>query len=107
MVPEEDIANTSSTPALRACIAFQVERTAALFREGESLIPALRGRLRLEIQWVVNGGKSALEKIRENEFDVLGKSNNLNVKDYARNFMTSLRMTLFERGRTERCRTSH
>ncbi len=96
---DEDIAGKIFSPAFHDCMAFQVERTTELFREGARLIPLLNGRLRLEIQWVINGGNAALRKIKENEFDVLRKSNNLTAKDYALNFMNSLFMTIFSKGR--------
>lgn len=89
-VSEEDIANKCVTPHLRDLMAFEVERTSTLFCNGEALIPMLTGRLRIEIQWVLNGGNTVLRKIKENDFDVIQKSNNLRKMDVMYNFFAAL-----------------
>ncbi|HET7153091.1 MAG TPA: squalene synthase HpnC [Candidatus Kapabacteria bacterium] len=89
-VPEEDIAGKRFTPAFRDLLAFEVDRTSRLFQEGEKLIPMLKGRLKTEIQWVVNDGKSVLKKITSNDFDVLRKSNRLTAADHIFNLAKAL-----------------
>jgi len=76
-VSEDDIAKKLYTANFRDLIAFEVSRTYELFKEGEKIIPLLQGRLRTEIGWVINDGKSVLEKITLNDFDVLIKNNRL------------------------------
>lgn len=53
-------------------MAFQVERTEAIFREGKKLLPSLRGRFGFEIRLTWLGGMTILKKIRQangNVFD--------------------------------------
>lgn len=81
-VSEDDIANKRFIPKFRELMAFEVSRTSQLFNEGEKLVPLLKGRLKTEIQWVVNDGKNVLKKITLNDFDVLRKNNRLTAVDH-------------------------
>lgn len=91
-VHEEDIAKKLYTVDFRGLLSFEVDRTSALFKEGENLIPLLKGRLKTEIQWVVNDGKSVLKKITLNDFDVLRKNNRLTAVDHIFNLAKALVM---------------
>ena len=91
-VGEEDIAKKLYTVNFRDLLAFEVNRTSALFEEGEHLIPLLKGRLKTEIQWVVNSGKCVLKKITLNDFDVLRKNNRLTAVDHMFNLAKALAM---------------
>lgn len=69
-VSDHDIAQHELSPAWRALMAFEVERARAMLRSGLPLVRMLRGRLRLEIAMVVQGGLRILEKIDRIEADV-------------------------------------
>ncbi|HTA36276.1 MAG TPA: squalene synthase HpnC [Solirubrobacteraceae bacterium] len=58
-------------PALRAVLAFEVERARALLWHGAPLIDELRGRERLAIAGFVAGGHAALDAIERARYDVL------------------------------------
>jgi squalene synthase HpnC len=57
--------------ALRAVLAFEVERARELLRAGEPLIGELRGRERVAIAAFVAGGHAALDAIERAGYDVL------------------------------------
>jgi squalene synthase HpnC len=74
-VSERDIAawqakTSRVTPAWRALLAFQVERTRALMLQGAPLARNLPGRLGWEIRLTVQGGLRVLEKIERADYDV-------------------------------------
>ncbi len=56
---------------LKGLVRYNVERTLEFFEEGRKLIPFLKGRLKYEIKWTIEGGESILKKISKNNFDVL------------------------------------
>jgi squalene synthase HpnC len=55
---------------LKELVGYNVERTHKLFFEGKKLIPYLKGRLKYEIKWTIEGGESILRKIEKNKFNV-------------------------------------
>ena len=70
-VSEADIAAGRATPAFRALLAFEVERTRALFAEGLPLARRLGGRARLDVILFSKGGIAVLDAIEAQWFDVL------------------------------------
>ncbi len=56
---------------LKALVKRNVERTRNLFDDGERLTGFLRGRLKFEVKWTILGGKSILDRIEKNDFEVL------------------------------------
>lgn len=76
-VDEATLRQRPATAAFRRLMAFEVDRTAALFDRSAALIPVLHGRLRVEIAWILASGRQVLTTIRGNDFDVLTKSNRL------------------------------
>jgi squalene synthase HpnC len=62
---------TDARQALRAVLAFEVERARGLLRAGAPLIGELRGRERLAIAAFVAGGHAALDAIERARYDVL------------------------------------
>lgn len=82
-IPEEDwkrfgvdksmFEKETASPALRECIRFQVDRTAALFRKGTPLSEHLPFPLSLEIRITRLGGETILEKIRQLNYDTLAR----------------------------------
>ena len=55
---------------LKELVRYNVERTYKLFEEGRKLIPFLKGRLKYEIKWTIEGGEAVLRKISKNDFNV-------------------------------------
>ena len=82
-LPAEDLARFGATtaelapramrddPALRAVVAFEVERAHALLDDGAPLVGELRGRERLAVAAFVAGGRAALRAIERARYDVL------------------------------------
>lgn len=82
-VSEEDLAACRLTPAWRALMAFQVERTRALLHSGAPLAHRLPGRVGLELRMVVQGGLRILERIERAGYDVFMNRPELGVRDWA------------------------
>ncbi len=55
---------------LKELVRYNVEKTHNLFAEGKNLIPFLKGRLKYEIKWTIEGGEAVLNKIKKNDFNV-------------------------------------
>jgi squalene synthase HpnC len=81
---EDDLRNESFTPAFRALLAFEVDQTRRLFREGYPLCSALGRDLRMEIRLVWMGGMRILERIEKNDYDVFHKRPQITAWDKAR-----------------------
>lgn len=67
---------------LRQLVKQNVEKTADLFIMGKNLFKYLSGRLKYEISWTVGGGEIILEKIRQNNYDVLNYRPSITTKDF-------------------------
>ena len=68
---EDDLMEAHYDGRFRDLMAALVERTRALFREGLRLIPAVRGRLRLDLRLFSLGGLAVLDAIEAIDYDVL------------------------------------
>jgi squalene synthase HpnC len=68
---ESDLAAPSAGPALRALMAFEVERAGRLLDEGAPLVGNLRGSARVAVAGYVAGGRAALAAITAAGHDVL------------------------------------
>jgi squalene synthase HpnC len=71
--PEEDLHGASSSPALRAVIAFEVARARDLLDAGAPLVAELHGRARLGVAGFAGGGRAALRAIEDAGYDVLAR----------------------------------
>jgi squalene synthase HpnC len=67
---EDLTARAASTP-LRALLAFECDRAAALLRSGAPLVASLHGRARVAVAGYVGGGIATLEAIAAANYDVL------------------------------------
>lgn len=67
---------------LRQLVKLNVEKTADLYIMGKNLFKYLNGRLKYEISWTVGGGEFILEKIRQNNYDVLNYRPSIKKKDF-------------------------
>lgn len=70
-VDEDAIARREATPAFRRCLAFQVERTRALFRTGLALVGEVPESFRTDLLLFTRGGWGILDRIRDAGYDTL------------------------------------
>ena len=70
-VTEPDLAAPVTGPQVRALIAYEVARAAALLDEGAPLVGTLRGAARLAVAGYLAGGRAALAAITASGHDVL------------------------------------
>ena len=82
-VAESELAGENAGASLRALMAFQINRTRALFAEGLPLIESMKGPLGREIRAIFRGGAAALESVERADYDVLKGSPRLNRRDKA------------------------
>jgi len=68
---EGELAAAHATPAVRAVLAFEVDRARGLIAAGLPLIGMLRGRARLGVAAFAAGGSAALDAIERAAYDVL------------------------------------
>ena len=68
---EENLAKGIVTPAFRGLMAFEVDRTRKLFREGAKLVDLVEGELRLDLRLFTQGGMAVLDAIERQDYDVL------------------------------------
>jgi squalene synthase HpnC len=67
----EQIAQNWCNAAVRQMVEFEVSRTAALFDEGDALLPLLDRSVRGQISLFVAGGRAVLRSIARQNFDTL------------------------------------
>jgi squalene synthase HpnC len=70
-VTEEQILEKRCDENYRNLIRFEVDRTEALFNEGDALLPMLRPAVRGQISLFSKGGRAVLEAIRRQNYDPL------------------------------------
>jgi squalene synthase HpnC len=68
---ERELSARSASPAVRAVLAFEVERARGLLTAGLPLIGMLSGRARLAVAAFAAGGSAALDAIERASYDVL------------------------------------
>jgi phytoene synthase len=93
-VPEEDLdrfagsrdalARRTATPGFRRLLAFEVERTRALFASGVRLAGLVDGRLAREVRVFVRGGVAILDRIAAVDYDVFAQRPTLSRATLAR-----------------------
>ncbi len=104
-IPEEDLARFGVTvedlkqhsggaggPEL---MAFEAERTRALFRRGKPLCTEVKGRLGLELRTIWLGGWRILERIEENGYDVFTRRPVISIADKIQIMVSALRRGRF------------
>lgn len=67
----EALESGCSTPGFQRLLAFEVERTRALFERGLGLVDLVSGRLRREVRLFARGGLAILDRIVAVDHDVL------------------------------------
>ncbi len=68
---EEDLAAGRVTDAFRSLLAFEIRRTRSLFDEGDALLALLPVRFRVEVALFSLGGRTVLDAIEAQGYDVL------------------------------------
>ena len=69
--PEADLLAATTTPALRAVVAFELARAAELLAAGRELTSGLGGWARLTIAGYVSGGQATVDAISRAQHDLL------------------------------------
>jgi squalene synthase HpnC len=70
-VTETDIAESRFTPRFADMMRFQVDRTRGYFARGAALLPMLPGRVRIDVDLFIRGGRVVLDAIERRRCDVL------------------------------------
>jgi len=70
-VTEDQLRQGRCDDAYRHAIAFEVDRTQALFDQGDALLPLLDDGIRPQVSLFGQGGKAILQAIRRQNFDTL------------------------------------
>jgi squalene synthase HpnC len=68
---ESDLLARRHSDEFRRLMAFELQRTREMFREGLRLIPLVSGRLRLDLRLFTLGGLAVLDEIERIDYDVL------------------------------------
>jgi len=68
---EDDLLARRQSDEFRRLMAFEVERTRRLFREGLRLVPLVSPRLRFDLKLFTLGGLAILDAIERTDFEVL------------------------------------
>jgi phytoene synthase len=78
---EEDLFNNIVNDRFCGLMAFQVQRTAELFVKGKPLLSMVGKDLSMELKLTWNGGTRILQKIHDQNYDVLTKRPTLSMLD--------------------------
>jgi phytoene/squalene synthetase len=81
-ITESAVFQGPATPPLRELIAYQVDRTWGLFREGQPLCDDVPRSLRRELRLVWLGGTQILKKIEKQKWDVWSHRPTLSKTDW-------------------------
>jgi squalene synthase HpnC len=71
-VERADLLADAASPALRATVARQVQRSTELLEMGHALLPRLSGWARVAVTGYVAGGRATSAALRAADYDVLG-----------------------------------
>lgn len=91
-IHENDIAQQICTPAWRALMTFEVNRSRAMLLAGAPLALRLPGRVGWELRLIVQGGLRILEKIEQVDYDIFRNRPQLTKKDWLLMGWRALRM---------------
>jgi len=70
-INEEQLRRGICTEEFRQCVRFEVDRTEAMFEEGDALLPLLSDVVRPQISLFGQGGRAILKAIRRQNYDTL------------------------------------
>ena len=80
---EEQLLDRSYSPAFKDLMCFQVDRTQQMFQEGQPLLSQVGKDLKMELRLTWKGGMKILNKIEEDEYNVLARRPALSLFDKA------------------------
>ena len=83
-VAEDDLWLPRATDELKRLIRFEVDRTEAMFAEGDALLPLLRPAVRRQVALFGAGGRAVLQAIRRQGYDTLARRPVLSARQKAR-----------------------
>jgi squalene synthase HpnC len=86
----EALTARAATPPFQALLAFEIERTRALFERGLALARMVDGRLRREVRLFAHGGMAILDRIAAVDYDVFARRPTLRRRDFARLLLRQL-----------------
>ncbi|ORX14251.1 hypothetical protein AWC27_20175 [Mycobacterium szulgai] len=89
-VRETDLDAACAAPGLKALMAFETRRAAALLESGVPVLNRVRGWARLAIAGYIAGGRATVAALRRNDFDVLATRARARRRDTARAAATLL-----------------
>jgi squalene synthase HpnC len=89
-VAVEDLDRSPATPALRALVAFEVERARRLLEDGAPLVGRIDGRARWAVAGFVAGGHAALDAVAAAGFDVTSHTPRPSGLRFARRLVSAL-----------------
>lgn len=69
-VDEAHLKQARSDPAMQALMDFQLQRAAAMLKQGSALGNTLKGRFGLELRMIIHGGAAVLGKLQQHHGDV-------------------------------------
>ena len=72
-VTEEQIARRSFDDNFRKLMAFQIERTRRIFRQGAELLNHLEGHAKVDVALFTRGGMAVLDAIEKQDYNVLAR----------------------------------
>ena len=72
-VSEEQLARRTFDDRFRRLMAFQVERTRRMFRQGAQLLPRIEGAAKVDVALFTRGGMAVLDAIEKQDYDVLAR----------------------------------
>ena len=72
-VSEDQIARRAFDDNFRKLMAFQVERTRRIFRQGAQLLDHLEGHAKIDVALFTRGGMAVLDKIEKQDYNVLAR----------------------------------
>jgi squalene synthase HpnC len=90
-VPDGDLDAPRSSPAVRALLAFETDRAAALLAEGAAVVGLLHGWARVAVAGYVAGGSATVDALRRPGTDVLRSAPRPRRADLFRHLALTLR----------------
>jgi squalene synthase HpnC len=105
-VSEDQLHGGQFDERFREMLKFEVDRTAAMFDEGEKLLPMLDPAVRGQIRLFGQGGRAILEAIRRQDYDTLSRRPTLTAWQKGRLVLLALAAKLAGTGRAGRRRVA-
>lgn len=104
-VTEEQLRAGRCNDAYRQLLRFEVQRTEAMFDQGEQLLPLLDRSVRAQIRLFGRGGRAILQAIREQDYDTLSRRPSLSTWQKGRLVLAGIAGRIVSRARSGRPRT--